>query len=91
VTAKQMDEARKEENSTISLSITPQASLPLGTDNRKNFGHMVFSHLYHELELDYFINNRRRYTAAQYNHNDFQNTGLQPLVPSCSRFKQTSE
>ncbi|MDZ7793257.1 MAG: IS1634 family transposase [Spirochaetia bacterium] len=30
---------------------------------------MVFSHLYHEMELDYFINNRRRYTDAQYNHN----------------------
>jgi len=65
----QMDQARKEENSTISFSISPQAALPLGSDNRKNFGHVVFSHLYHELELDYFINNRRRYTAAQYNHN----------------------
>lgn len=67
--AKQMDQARKEENSTISFSISPNSALPLGTDNRKNFGHVVFSHLYHELELDYFINNRRRYTDAQYNHN----------------------
>jgi transposase len=67
--AKELDRARKEENSTISLSISPQASLPVGTDNRKNFGHVAFSHLYHELELDYFINNRRRYTKAEYNHN----------------------
>lgn len=67
--ARQMDQARKEENSTISFSISAQAALPLGSDNRKNFGHVVFSHLYHELELDYFINNRRRYTDAQYNHN----------------------
>lgn len=67
--AKEMDQARKVENSTISLSISPQTSLPVGTDNRKNFGHVAFSHLYHELELDYFINNRRRYTKAEYNHN----------------------
>lgn len=67
--AKQMDEARKEENSSIPLSLSPHTPLPVGTDTRKNFGHVVFSHLYHELELDYFINNRRRYTDAQYNHN----------------------
>ena len=67
--AKQMDEARKEENSTIDISISPTSVLPLGSDNRKNFGHVAFSYLYHELELDYFINNRRRYTEAQYNHN----------------------
>ena len=66
---KEMDRVRKEENRTISLSISPQSSLPVGTDNRKNFGHVAFSHLYHELELDYFINNRRRYTKAEYNHN----------------------
>jgi hypothetical protein len=67
--AKQMDQARKEENRTIALSISPNSVLPVGTDNRKNFGHVVFSSLYHELELDYFINNRRRYTDARYNHN----------------------
>ena len=67
--AKEMDRARKEENRTITLSISPQASLPVYTDNRKNFGHVAFSQLYHELELDYFINNRRRYTKTEYNHN----------------------
>ena len=65
----EMDRARKEENKNITISISPQDSLPVGTDNRKNFGHVAFSHLYHELELDYFINNRRRYTKAEFNHN----------------------
>ncbi|MDY7029454.1 MAG: IS1634 family transposase [Spirochaetota bacterium] len=64
-----MDQARKEENRTIEISISPHTVLALGTDTRKNFGHVAFSHLYHELELDYFINNRRRYTDARYNHN----------------------
>jgi len=67
--AKEMDLARKEEIRNIPLSISPKASLPVGTDNRKNFGYVAFSYLYHELELDYFINNRRRYTKAEYNHN----------------------
>ena len=66
---KELDQTRKKENSAIHLSIHPQSSLPVGTDNRKNFGHVAFSYLYHELELDYFINNRRRYTKAEYNHN----------------------
>ena len=33
------------------------------------FGLLPLSLIYHELELDYFINNRRRYTKAAYNHN----------------------
>lgn len=34
-----------------------------------NYGVLALSSLYHELELDYFINNRRRYTNAEFNHN----------------------
>jgi transposase len=30
---------------------------------------LPLSRIYHELELDYFLNNRRRYTKASYNHN----------------------
>ncbi len=67
--AKQMTAREKEKNQPVKLSISPKASLPVGTDNRKNFGYVAFSYLYHELELDYFINNRRRYTKAEYNHN----------------------
>jgi len=41
---------------------------PLESD-RKNIGYACISQIYHELEIDYFINNRRRYTNAEYNHN----------------------
>ena len=64
-----MTTEEQERNKPVTISIFPQTSLPVGTDNRKNFGHVAFSHLYHELELDYFINNRRRYTKTEYNHN----------------------
>jgi len=33
------------------------------------YGMLPLSHVYHELELDYFLNNRRRYTNASFNHN----------------------
>ncbi len=32
------------------------------------YGMLPLSHIYHELELDYFLNNRRRYTKAKFNH-----------------------
>lgn len=34
-----------------------------------SYGFLPLSKLYHELEIDYFLNNRRRYTKAQYNQN----------------------
>lgn len=34
-----------------------------------DLGFLVLSQIYHELELDHFINNRRRYTKVQFNHN----------------------
>ena len=67
--ARQMTVEEKKETAPVTLSIYPDEKLPKNTDNRKNFGHVAFSHLYHELELDYFLNNRRRYTKAEYNHN----------------------
>jgi len=67
--AKKLTDEIREKTKPIQLSISIDQRIPVDTDNRKNFGHVAFSHLYHELELDYFINNRRRYTDAKYNHN----------------------
>lgn len=39
------------------------------TDLAVCYGMLPLSQVYHELELDYFINNRRRYTNASFNHN----------------------
>jgi transposase len=66
--ARKMTDEIREKTKPIQLSISIDQSLPVSTDNRKNFGHVAFSSLYHELELNYFINNRRRYTEAKYNH-----------------------
>ena len=36
---------------------------------RKNYGHIIFSRIYHELELDRFFNNKSRHTEFLYNAN----------------------
>jgi len=39
------------------------------TDKIINYGMLVLSKLYHELAIHYFVDNRRRYTKASFNHN----------------------
>ena len=38
-----------------------------GTERRKNFGHVVFSRVYHELEVDRFRKNTHRYGEFKFN------------------------
>jgi transposase len=64
--AAQMDAERKSENK-ISLTIDTATELERGAANRKNFGHVVFSKIYHELEIDRFLNNARRHKNFQFN------------------------
>lgn len=51
-----------------------------------NYGVLALSNLYHELELDYFINNRRRYTKAKFNHNSiFKMLLYSRILNPCSK------
>jgi transposase len=43
--------------------------LAVGTNDKKNIGSAAISAIYHQFELDYFINNRRRYEKKEFNHN----------------------
>jgi transposase len=74
------DELKAEQNNmkTIqpskSIGIDPNAKLSVRDLNaprtdRKSLGSAVLSYIYHELEIDSFMNNKRRYTKAEYNHN----------------------
>lgn len=45
----------------------PDAQLERGVANRKNYGHVVFSKVYHELEIDRFLNNARRHEKFRFN------------------------
>ena len=53
----------------ITIRLNPNVLLEKGTANRKNYGHIVFSQIYHELELDRFFNNKARHAAFEYNAN----------------------
>lgn len=65
---KQMDLERKA-NESIEISFKANEMLDLNESSRKNFGYVVLSNLYHYLEIDYFINNRRRYEKFKFNAN----------------------
>ena len=49
----------------VNLDLTEQ--LERNNINRKNYGHLVFSKLYHELEIDRFLNNARRHKNFEFN------------------------
>jgi len=57
-----------------SIGIDPNAKLSVRELNvprtdRKSLGAAILSYIYYELEIDSFMNNKRRYTKAKYNHN----------------------
>ena len=53
------------------IIIRANANTMLGQNvsNRKNYGHIVLSRIYHELELDRFWNNKSRHAEFEYNAN----------------------
>lgn len=73
--AKQMTEERAVAEIGRVLRLNPKAKLPKAEETsadlsiRKNIGYAALSILYHELEIDAFINNRRRYKKFKANLN----------------------
>ena len=66
--AKQMDLERLE-NERLTITVDTSSKVKKNFMNRKNFGHVVFSKVYHELELDRFCNNKQRHEKFQFNSN----------------------
>ena len=84
--ARQMTEEYNQSNSPIHLDISLSQSLPLGTDNRRNFGYAALSSIYHELEIDSFFQNRQRMTKAQFNYNSiFRSLVFARLIAPASK------
>ena len=64
--AKNMEQERKEEkNITITFDMDDQ--LERNNKNRKNYGYIVFSKIYHELGIDVFLKNARRHKNFKFN------------------------
>ena len=86
--ARQMTKEYQDEHSPIRLEINPHQSLELNSDHRRNFGYIVFSALYHELEIDCFFANRQRTTNAEYNYNSiFRALVFSRLIEPASKKK----
>jgi len=62
----EMESQRLKDNSDYSFSIKKSESLPIGTTNRKNFGYVAFSKIYHELGIHTFLTNRQRHSKEVY-------------------------
>ncbi len=66
--AKEM-EAERVENKQITVTFDSEGKVDRNFENRKNFGHVVFSKVYHELQLDRFFNNKQRHEKFKFNSN----------------------
>ena len=73
--ARKMTEEKNASNAPIRIEIVMDTVLVKRDpakdhdSNRKNIGYSALSKLYHQLELHEFMDNRRRYTKAEYNLN----------------------
>ena len=64
--AKEMDCIRLQKKE-ITININLDTQLDNTQCRRKNFGYIVFSKIYHELEIDRFLNNARRNESFEFN------------------------
>lgn len=76
--AKKLTEEKKAKQAPINFTFYDSDRLCVGDNLRKNFGYAALSKIYHELELDKFLNNRQRHTKESYD----ANTILKMLVYS---------
>ena len=83
--AKQMESERLE-NKQLVITIDTDSQVDRNFQNRKNFGHVVFSKVYHELELDRFFNNKQRHENFKFNSNSIMKVLLfARLLYPCSK------
>lgn len=61
-----MDKERKKSKS-VTVTIGLDSLIERKNSNRKNYGHVVFSKIYHELEIDRFLKNARRHENFKFN------------------------
>jgi len=66
--AKEKNKAEELQRRELTFTLDPNKKIIMGV-NRKNFGYAIISKVYHELGIDTFLNNRKRYIRAEYNLN----------------------
>lgn len=64
--AKAMEQERLSTKS-VTFTIESDAQLKYGVTSRKNYGYVVYSKIYHELEIDRYLKNARRHENFKFN------------------------
>ena len=64
-----MNEQKAANKLPITFSISPDERISTDSTNRKNFGYADLSKIYHELEINSFINSRQRSLKSEYDAN----------------------
>jgi len=59
--------AQKKAQTKLSVEIDMNEELPPNSHTRYNFGYSIIMKIYHELELDRFLNNKARHETFEYN------------------------
>ena len=67
--AKKLTEEKKIGQAPINFTFYDSDRLCVGDNLRKNFGYTALSKIYHELEINKFLNNRQRHTKESYDAN----------------------
>lgn len=62
-------ETERVKNKQITLTLDAESKVDRNSQSRKNFGHVVISKIYHELQLDRFFNNKQRHENFKFNSN----------------------
>jgi transposase len=79
-------EADRKASKFLTLTIDTDSQLERGTVRRKNYGHVVFSKIYHELEIDRFLNNARRHENFKFNTDSIMRLAVfSRLLSPCSK------
>jgi len=63
---KKMNEEQTQSRSVM-IKLNTEARLDENTPGSQNYGHVIFSKIYHELEIDRFLDNKRRHANYKFN------------------------
>lgn len=66
----QLKQKKAEKVAPVTLSFNHDDRLSVGENNRKNFGYMILSQIYHELQIDKVLKSKQRQSKMSYNVND---------------------
>ena len=79
--------ADENENKKLTLGIDLKKKLPAESHTRYNMGYAVIMKVYHELELDRFLNNKARHETFEYNTNSIMTllATTRILIPSSKK------